>query len=132
MKGLTYIYLSFFFLLFIIPSSRWMIVFSPIFLFSKELLWWHNRFKNARFVLIYLFSVNGPFLFFRFVLFISGLDLGGKEERPFQMQMMADLITGQMGDPSQQSAAASICHMIVAGNSLSQSTKDRDMLTKVG
>ena len=63
---------------------------------------------------------------------MSGFELGGREERPFQMQLLADLVCGQLGDMDQQEATAAICHVVVAGNSLSESTQDRDTLTKVG
>ncbi|GFS16721.1 DNA polymerase delta subunit 2 [Elysia marginata] len=66
----------------------------------------------------------------KFILFVSGFELGGREERPFQMQLLADLICGQLGDMDQQEATAAICHVVVAGNSLSESTQDRDTLTK--
>ncbi|GFO33116.1 polymerase (DNA directed), delta 2, regulatory subunit [Plakobranchus ocellatus] len=66
----------------------------------------------------------------KFIMFVSGFELGGPEERPFQMQMLADLVCGQLGDVDQQAATAAICHIVVAGNLLSESTQDRDTLTK--
>lgn len=64
-------------------------------------------------------------------MFVSGFELGGQEARPFQMQMLADLVNGHLGDPDQQEASSSICHVIIGGNSLSESTQDRDALSKV-
>ncbi|XP_005101329.1 DNA polymerase delta subunit 2 [Aplysia californica] len=66
----------------------------------------------------------------RYVLFASGFELGGREERTFQMQLLADLVSGQLGDPEQLKASASICHVVIAGNSLSESTQDKDSLSK--
>ncbi|KAL8585414.1 hypothetical protein ACOMHN_046657 [Nucella lapillus] len=66
----------------------------------------------------------------RYVLLVSGLELGGPEERPFSLQLLVDLLTGQVGDGDQQRATSQIARVIVAGNSLSRSTQDRDSLSK--
>lgn len=64
-------------------------------------------------------------------MLVSGFELGGQTDRLFQMQMLADLVCGQLGDPDQQEASASICHVIIGGNSLNEATQDRDTLSKV-
>ncbi|XP_059163873.1 DNA polymerase delta subunit 2-like [Physella acuta] len=66
----------------------------------------------------------------KYVLFVSGLEFGSREQRCFQMQMLADVICGQLGADDQIEASADICHVIIAGNSLSESTQDRDSITK--
>lgn len=66
----------------------------------------------------------------RYVVLVSGLELGGGEERLFSLQMLVDLLSGQLGDGSQQQASARIVRVIIAGNSLSRSTQDRDSLSK--
>ncbi|CAL1543262.1 unnamed protein product [Lymnaea stagnalis] len=66
----------------------------------------------------------------KFILFVSSFEFGGQEERSFQMQMLADLVSGQLGDPDQLKASSAICHVIIAGNCLSRSTQDRDSLSK--
>jgi len=65
-----------------------------------------------------------------YILFASGLELGGQDERTFQMQLLADLVSGQLGDCGQTSASAAISHVILAGNSLSSCTQDKDSLSK--
>ncbi|CAG5116318.1 unnamed protein product [Candidula unifasciata] len=66
----------------------------------------------------------------KYVMFVSGFELGGQADRLFQMQMLADLVCGQLGDPDQLEASASICHVIIGGNSLNEATQDRDTLSK--
>lgn len=66
----------------------------------------------------------------RYVVLVSGLELGGMEERLFALQMFLDLLTGQLGDPDQQLASSRIARLIVAGNSLSRSTQDKDSVNK--
>jgi len=66
----------------------------------------------------------------RYILFASGFEFGGQQERTFQMQLLADLVTGQLGDMGQLQASASICHVVIAGNSLSEATQDKDSLSK--
>ncbi|KAK6187898.1 hypothetical protein SNE40_005824 [Patella caerulea] len=67
----------------------------------------------------------------RYIAFISGIEIGGKQEKLFQLQLFIDLVTGQLGDEGQQKATSQIVRVIVAGNSLSQSTQDKDSLNKV-
>lgn len=66
----------------------------------------------------------------RYILLVSGLELGGPDERLFSLQLFVDLLTGQLGDRDQQLATSHISRIIVAGNSLSQSTQDRDSIQK--
>ncbi|KAK6187899.1 hypothetical protein SNE40_005824 [Patella caerulea] len=66
----------------------------------------------------------------RYIAFISGIEIGGKQEKLFQLQLFIDLVTGQLGDEGQQKATSQIVRVIVAGNSLSQSTQDKDSLNK--
>lgn len=64
-------------------------------------------------------------------MLVSGLELGGPDERLFALQLLVDLLTGQLGDGDQQLASSRIVRVIIAGNSLSRSTQDRDSLSKV-
>ncbi|KAK7113051.1 DNA polymerase delta subunit 2-like [Littorina saxatilis] len=66
----------------------------------------------------------------RYIVLVSGLELGGPDERLFSLQLMVDLLTGQLGDGDQQRDSARIARIIIAGNSLSRSTQDRDSLSK--
>ncbi|XP_062855588.1 DNA polymerase delta subunit 2 [Trichomycterus rosablanca] len=67
----------------------------------------------------------------RFVLLASGLGLGGsKAESMLGLQLLVDTVTGHLGDVGEQSGAASISRVLLAGNLLSRSTQDKDSSTK--
>ena len=70
--------------------------------------------------------------FFRYIAIVSGLEIGSKEEQMFPLQLFIDMVTGCLGDVGQQQGAANIVSVIVAGNSLSKDTQDKDSLNKVG
>ncbi|XP_006275080.1 DNA polymerase delta subunit 2 [Alligator mississippiensis] len=66
-----------------------------------------------------------------FVLLVSGLGLGsGSGESLLSMQLLVDVVTGQLGAEGEQSSAAQITRVILAGNLLSQSTQNRDTINK--
>ncbi|XP_061449463.1 DNA polymerase delta subunit 2 [Rhineura floridana] len=67
----------------------------------------------------------------RFVLLVSGLGLGGKSgESLLGMQLLVDMVTGQLGAEGEQCSAALISRVILAGNLLSQNTQSRDTINK--
>ncbi|XP_030642330.1 DNA polymerase delta subunit 2 [Chanos chanos] len=67
----------------------------------------------------------------RFVLLASGLGLGGTgADSMLGLQLLVDMVTGHLGDQGEQSGAASISRVILAGNLLSQNTQDKDSTTK--
>uniref|UniRef100_A0A8D0HR76 DNA polymerase delta subunit 2 n=1 Tax=Sphenodon punctatus TaxID=8508 RepID=A0A8D0HR76_SPHPU len=67
----------------------------------------------------------------RFVLLVSGLGLGGGSgESLLSMQLLVDVVTGQLGAEGEQSSAALISRVILAGNLLSQNTQSRDTMNK--
>lgn len=67
----------------------------------------------------------------RYVLLVSGLGLGSSHaDSLLGLQLLVDMITGQLGDQGEQSGAASISRVLLAGNLLSQSTQDKDTSTK--
>ncbi|NXX82049.1 DPOD2 polymerase, partial [Urocolius indicus] len=67
----------------------------------------------------------------RFVLLASGLGLGsGSGESLLGTQLLLDVVTGQLGAEGQQSCAANISRVILAGNLLSESTQSRDTINK--
>ena len=70
-------------------------------------------------------------LFVRYVAILSGLDLGKANDDQLALQLLVDLLTGQLGDECQQKETAKIVRVIIAGNSLSKDTQDKDQLTKV-
>lgn len=66
------------------------------------------------------------------MLLASGLGLNGtRADSMMGLQLLVDMVTGQLGDQGEQSGAASISRVILAGNLLSQSTQDKDSTTKV-
>ncbi|XP_034548518.1 DNA polymerase delta subunit 2 [Notolabrus celidotus] len=67
----------------------------------------------------------------RFVLLASGLGLGSsRADSMLGLQLLVDMVTGQLGDQGEQSGAATISRVLLAGNLLSQSTQDKDASTK--
>ncbi|XP_066499546.1 DNA polymerase delta subunit 2 [Hoplias malabaricus] len=67
----------------------------------------------------------------RFVLLASGLGLGGSgAESMLGLQLLIDMVTGHLGDEGDQSGAASVSRVLLAGNLLSHSTQDKDSTSK--
>ncbi|KAM9476012.1 DNA polymerase delta subunit 2 isoform 1-T2 [Clarias gariepinus] len=67
----------------------------------------------------------------RFVLLASGLGLGGSgAESMLGLQLLVDTVTGHLGDEGEQSGAASVSRVLLAGNLLSRSTQDKDSSSK--
>uniref|UniRef100_A0A8D3CHY6 DNA polymerase delta subunit 2 n=1 Tax=Scophthalmus maximus TaxID=52904 RepID=A0A8D3CHY6_SCOMX len=67
----------------------------------------------------------------RFVLLASGLGLGSiHADSMLGLQLLVDMVTGQLGDQGEQSGAATISRVLLAGNLLSPSTQDKDASTK--
>jgi len=64
------------------------------------------------------------------VLFLSGLEIGRLDDNPFQRQLLTDLITGQLGDETLQEMMSKITRVVIAGNSLSDRTRDREAATR--
>uniref|UniRef100_A0A7C9EQH3 Uncharacterized protein n=1 Tax=Opuntia streptacantha TaxID=393608 RepID=A0A7C9EQH3_OPUST len=54
----------------------------------------------------------------KYVVFISGLNVGGSTTNPLQFQLLIDHITGHLGDEKEQRIAAEIVHVVIAGNSV--------------
>ncbi|XP_031165501.1 DNA polymerase delta subunit 2 [Sander lucioperca] len=67
----------------------------------------------------------------RFVLLVSGLGLGSSNaDSMLGLQLLVDMVTGQLGGEGEQSGAANISRVLLAGNLLSQNTQDKDAHTK--
>ncbi|CAL8248665.1 unnamed protein product [Merluccius merluccius] len=67
----------------------------------------------------------------RFVLLASGLGLGStRADSMLSLQLLVDMVTGQLGDQGEQSGAATISRVLLAGNLLSQSVEDKELSTK--
>lgn len=68
----------------------------------------------------------------RFVLLASGLGLGSSHaDSMLGLQLLIDLVTGQLGEQGEQNGAATISRIILAGNLLSQNTQEKDASIKV-
>lgn len=66
------------------------------------------------------------------MLLASGLGLGSVSgEALLSTQLLVDVVTGQLGAEGEQSCAAHITRVILAGNLLSQNTQSRDTINKV-
>lgn len=66
------------------------------------------------------------------MLLASGLGLGSsRADSMLGLQLLVDMVTGQLGDTAEQSGAATISRVLLAGNLLSQSTQEKDASTKV-
>uniref|UniRef100_H3B0K1 DNA polymerase delta subunit 2 n=1 Tax=Latimeria chalumnae TaxID=7897 RepID=H3B0K1_LATCH len=66
-----------------------------------------------------------------YVLLASGLGLGsGNAESLLGMQLLVDMVTGQLGDEGEQSSAAQISRVVLAGNLLSRQMQSKDSLNK--
>ncbi|XP_068130855.1 DNA polymerase delta subunit 2 isoform X1 [Hyperolius riggenbachi] len=67
----------------------------------------------------------------RYVLLTSGLGLGGASgDSLLGLQLLLDFVTGQAGAEEEQSCAAQISRVILAGNLLSENTQSKDSLNK--
>lgn len=61
---------------------------------------------------------------------MSGLEIGRLNDDPFQRQLFVDLVTGQLGDADLQETMSKIARVVIAGNSLSDQTRDREAATR--
>uniref|UniRef100_A0A1A7Z0K6 DNA polymerase delta subunit 2 n=1 Tax=Iconisemion striatum TaxID=60296 RepID=A0A1A7Z0K6_9TELE len=67
----------------------------------------------------------------RFVLLVSGLGLGNnRADSMLELQLLVDMVTGQLGDKAEQREAATISRVLLAGNLLSQHIQDKEASTK--
>ena len=66
----------------------------------------------------------------KYVLLVSGFNLGSAVASSMQLEMLVDVVSGQLGGDAEQQFCASISRMIIAGNSLSVETQDKEQHTK--
>ncbi len=57
--------------------------------------------------------------------------MGSKTENPVAMQLLVDVLTGQLGDDKWHKTASKIVRTFVCGNSLSLDTQDKEIEKKV-
>lgn len=79
-------------------------------------------------LIFYLFI---HYFFYRYVLLASGLGLGSTNaDSMLGLQLLIDMVGGQLGEQREQSATANIARVLLAGGLLSQSAQDKDASTK--
>ncbi|CAB3982528.1 DNA polymerase delta subunit 2 [Paramuricea clavata] len=61
----------------------------------------------------------------RYVALVSGLNFGEENHDCLQLQMFIDLLTGQLGSIQDQNNYAKVVRVVIAGNSLSSSTRNK-------
>ena len=66
----------------------------------------------------------------QYVLFLSGLGIGSKYEKSFQIQLLIDYVIGMLGGQGDNELCSKIVHVVIAGNSLSKETLDRASQSK--
>ena len=62
---------------------------------------------------------------------VSGLDLGRTQDDMMSVQLLVDLLSGSLGDETQQKMCSQVTRVILAGNCLSSQTRDKEQLSKV-
>nr|CAB3265001.1 DNA polymerase delta subunit 2-like [Phallusia mammillata] len=66
----------------------------------------------------------------QYVLFLSGLGIGSKKEKTFEIQLLIDYVIGMLGGAEDHELCSKIVHVVVAGNSLAGETQDKESQTK--
>eukprot|EP00253_Pinus_taeda_P027511 PITA_27511 len=54
----------------------------------------------------------------KYIVLVSGLMVGSSQSNPLQLQLLVDYLTGHSGDEQEQSLAAQIVRVIIAGDSV--------------
>eukprot|EP01018_Ginkgo_biloba_P029266 Gb_31965 [translate_table: standard] len=54
----------------------------------------------------------------KYVVFVSGLRIGGSKSNPLQFQLLVDHLTGHLGDEQEQSMTAQTVRVVIAGDSV--------------
>lgn len=62
------------------------------------------------------------------VALVSGLEVGSTNPSDGQIQMLAEYLTAEISSPEEQSQAARISRLIIAGNSLGAPTGNTDVV----
>lgn len=64
----------------------------------------------------------------RYIFFVSGLGLGQEGKNLMGLQLLVDLITGQLGSEEEQKKFSKVIRVILAGDGLSRDTQDNSVL----
>ena len=86
---------------------------------------------SKKYATLNCFNEMLQFHIYRYVVLVSGLDLGSKHSEPMMVQLFVDLVVGSLGNNTQLQQMASVVRIIIAGNSLSAETRDSDNASKV-
>ncbi|XP_032234373.2 DNA polymerase delta subunit 2 [Nematostella vectensis] len=62
----------------------------------------------------------------RFLVLVSGLGFGEESQDMLSLQLLSDLITGELGSLQDQESCGKVVRVIVAGNSLSKCTQTKE------
>lgn len=66
----------------------------------------------------------------KYVIFLSGLEIGDASVDNLRLQLLIDLLTGQLGDEQTQRWMAKVVRVVIAGNSLSHLTQDKEQANR--
>lgn len=66
----------------------------------------------------------------KYVVFLSGLEIGAASADMLRLKLLVDLLTGQLGDEQTQCWMAKVVRVVIAGNSLSHSTQDKEQANR--
>jgi DNA polymerase delta subunit 2 len=58
----------------------------------------------------------------KFVVFASGLKIGGESTNPLELQLLLDHLTGHLGEEEEQSLSSQIVRVVIAGGSVDLQT----------
>lgn len=66
----------------------------------------------------------------KFVVFLSGLEIGDASVDMLRLQLLVDLLTGQLGNEQTQRWMAQVVRVVIAGNSISHLTQDKEQANR--
>ncbi|XP_074647132.1 DNA polymerase delta subunit 2-like [Tubulanus polymorphus] len=61
----------------------------------------------------------------RYLAVVSGFELNGKTDDLLSIELFEDLLTGELGEEQQQRESAKIVRLVILGNSMSKTTKNK-------
>lgn len=64
------------------------------------------------------------------MVFVSGLEIGSATDDLLSRQLLADILTGHLGGETFQETMSRVVRVVIAGNSLSDRTRDRGALSR--
>lgn len=92
-----------------------------------------GKFRVERMIFQELPEQDAPFPVLdddKFIVFLSGLEIGHSTHSMLHVQLLIELLTGQLGDEETQRSMSRVTRLVVAGNSLSRLTQDREQANR--